>query len=559
MIRAGGRRALAAGSSLASDMLMTPRLIVAAAALTVASAPDLAAAQDRLLTRDRPDAAPAQAAARATSETTPVAVNSAADAVAPFVLRAVSVQGASVPADQLNRALEPFVGQTLDADGLARLQTALAQVYADHGLAALPLVRLDASRSAEGVVILHVTEARLARVLLIGDVDGDLEVVRRNADLMTREAPLSRRTADRRLSLIGDVPGLKVGTSLRPSDQPGAVDMVMDLRRTDWETTLTADTRGSRTLGRTQIGLQIDRNGLYRLGDRTRLSITVPSDFDTFLHVAASHRVPIGWDGAALDVSVGHLTTRPEGGLEGRATTAGAALSWPMIRGPRENLYLSFGLDGLDSTDAIFGDRVSDAKTRAVRGSASWSRLRPRWSAAAGVVVSQGVDGLGAAATIPEWTDLDFLKLNLSVEGVRLIGPQLRLRGSATAQFTDDAAPTSEQFALGGEVYGKGFPSALLAGDAGWGAAVEAAWIPGFTPAFFRGSELYAFGDGGEVTLNARPGLPELEGSLASAGLGVRLAFGDRAVVELEAAKALEDPRNDDGGWRGGFAVTARF
>ncbi|HEV2081875.1 MAG TPA: ShlB/FhaC/HecB family hemolysin secretion/activation protein [Brevundimonas sp.] len=535
---------------------MKTRTLFAAAALSAVSATPVLA-QDRLLTRDRPDAAPVSAPA---GEAPPLpSAAPTTPEVPPFVLRAVSVQGASVPADPLNRALAPFIGQTLDADGLARLQAALAQAYADHGLAALPLVQLDTRRAAEGVVVIYITEARIARVLLTGDVGGEMDVVRRNADLLTQEAPLSRATADRRLFLIGDVPGLKTTTALRPSDQPGAVDLVLDLKRTPWETTFTADSRGSRTLGRTQLGVQIDRNGLYRLGDRTRLAVTVPGDFESFVHVAASHRMPVGWDGAAVDFSVGHLRTRPEGGVEGDATTAAITASWPMIRGPRENLYLSIGLDGLNSSNAVFGERLADESTRTVRASAAWSRLRPTWSASAGLVLSQGVDGLGAETPAPDLTDLDFLKLNVSVEGVRLIGRQVRLRASAAAQLTEDATPTSEQFAIGGEVYGRGFPAALLAGDSGWGVALEAAWIPTFTPRFFKGSELFVFGDGGEVTLNARPGIPELVGELASAGVGVRIAFSDRAVLELEIARALEDPRTDDGDWRGGFALTARF
>lgn len=532
------------------------KLTIAAAALASAFTTS-ALAQDRLLTRDRPDATPATAP-QGERPPLPTAISSV-DPVAPFVLRAVSVQGASMPAGTLDRALAPFVGQTLDAEGLARLQSALALAYADHGLAALPLVRIDTTRSAEGVVSILVTEARVGRVILTGDTTGEMDVVRRNADLLTREAPLSRATADRRLSLIGDLPGLTTTTALRLSDVPGAVDLVLDLKRTDWETTITADSRGSRALGRTQLGVQIDRNGLYRLGDRTRLSVTVPGDLESFVYFAAGHRMPIGWDGAALDVTVGHLRTRPNGGLDGDATTAGATLSWPMIRGPSDNLYLSVGADGLNSSNAVFGDRIADEKVRAVRASVVGSRLRPRWSASASAVISQGIDAFDASASLPELVDLDFRKLNLNVEGTRLVGKEFRVRGSATAQVTENAAPTSEQFAIGGETYGRGFPAALLAGDAGWGLAVEAAWIPSSMPTLFKNSEVFVFGDGGWVKLNERPGLPELSGDLASAGLGVRLAVSDRAVLELEAAKALQDPRTDDGGWRGGFALTARF
>ncbi|HWW12534.1 MAG TPA: hypothetical protein VN018_08450, partial [Brevundimonas sp.] len=75
----------------------------------------------------------------------------------------------------------------------------------------------------------------------------------------------------------------------------------------------------------------------------------------------------------------------------------------------------------------------------------------------------------------------------------------------------------------------------------------------------FAGSELYAFADGGEVTVNARGPFAERSGSLMSAGGGVRIAVADKVVVELEGARAVDDPRPSGARSRFGFAVTARF
>lgn len=73
------------------------------------------------------------------------------------------------------------------------------------------------------------------------------------------------------------------------------------------------------------------------------------------------------------------------------------------------------------------------------------------------------------------------------------------------------------------------------------------------------GSEVYASGDGGQARINPRPGLPDGRLELASACAGARVALGRRAQIEIEAAKALKDPRTNADDWRVNFGVSARF
>ena len=99
-----------------------------------------------------------------------------------------------------------------------------------------------------------------------------------------------------------------------------------------------------------------------------------------------------------------------------------------------------------------------------------------------------------------------------------------------------------------------------MAGDSGYGAKLETAWRPERLPVAFRGSEVYAFGDAGQVTINSRNGAADRDLDLASAGVGVRLAVRERTVIEVEGARALDDPRPDeDRRWRLALAVSTRF
>lgn len=512
-----------------------------------------AAPQDgSIVTRDRLDRAPQLPSAAPVEPLAP----SAAEEIAPFVLTEVTYRTNPEVRALVQPAVEPFVGQTLTGPDVARLRAAVNTALGEA--AAFPIVAVDTSDSASGRVTLTAIPGRVGRIGIYGDVERDIELMRRYAGRLAAEAPLTRRTGERYLSLIADIPGARTTLQSAPSAASGAVDLGFDVAFKPWESEVILNTRGSETLGRTQVGVGVTRNGWWRMGDQTRIVVTVPTEPKRFQSLALSHRQPIGYDGMAVSLSASHLRTRVEG-LEGDATALGAVLSYPLIRSYRSNVVLSGGVDGLNSDNAVFGDLTATERTRAARASAAWSETWSTASVASSLTVSQGVDGLGAR--VDGLTDADFFKVNARVDGARAFGRQFRLSGALAAQWSDDRAPTAELFSLGGSEFGKGFTQGLLVGDSGYGAKIEAAWRPSNLPARILGSEVYGFADGGQVRVNARDVFPARSDALVSAGAGVRLAFGRRATLELEAARTLDDPRPgaSGGSTRFGFGLSAKF
>src|SRR3546814_21054985 len=94
-----------------------------------------------------------------------------------------------------------------------------------------------------------------------------------------------------------------------------------------------------------------------------------------------------------LGANIGYLRTRPKNiPVRGEATSAGLTLSYPVKRSYEENIYLSLGLDGINSDQALFGQLIASNHTRAVRGSASWSKADARRALSAMLTVSRGLD-----------------------------------------------------------------------------------------------------------------------------------------------------------------------
>jgi len=461
-------------------------------------------------------------------------------------LKRVRIEGSTAPLSVLERAASAYVGRPLDSATINAVATAVSEAYG-HGDVALYTIVVPNQQLTSGVLTLRVVEGYIADIVVTGDVkDRDLSLVKAYLARLGAERPLTRPTLERYLSLIRDIPGLKADIQLLNLETPGAVRLVLTLSHNDFDPRLAVNNRGTANLGRTQLQGNLNFNSLFRQGDQTQLSVTLPTDIDRFQYYALSHSTPIGGDGMRIGANIGYLRTRPEGygyTIRGKAKSAGVNLSYPLKRSYKSNIYVSLGLDGLDSDNAAFGQLIASDHSRAVRAAASWSQSLPRQFASAALTLSKGLDILDASSD-PRRTDLQFLKLNGQLGFNQMIGKSLAIRLNGSGQYSDDLLPGSEQFALGGDVIGRGFTSAYVVGDYGYGGSAELAWTTAPWPGLLKGSELYGFIDGGTLWTRARYAglLPRQKYSLASAGGGMRLNLAGKMVVGLEAAKPIKRP-----------------
>ena len=388
-------------------------------------------------------------------------------------------------------------------------------------------------------------------------------LVARYAAKLKSERPLRRSTLQRYVSLIRDIPGLNAELDLKNGAAADGVIVVVTPAPDPVQVGLSINNRGTAFLGRTQMEADVYLNSLLRQGDRTRLTFAAPTDFDRFQAYALEQSEPLGSDGLNLTGNLGYVRTRPAGfPCRSSATppSAGLQLSYPLVRSYDRDAYVTLGLDGVDADNAFVGLRFTNERTRALRAAVSFSSQTGQRLIYGSATFSQGIDGFGSQED-PLLADTDFRKLNARLGLNLALGRQWVVRLSGAGQMTDDRLPATEQFALGGEPFGRGYPQATIAGDSGYGAAIEAAWRPPRLPAFFADSEAYAFADGGQIWYRGRLGAATAEADVRSVGFGVRAVVGPHAIVQLEAAKPLPNkiPLLDDSGWRGVFAIKTLF
>jgi hemolysin activation/secretion protein len=519
-------------------------------------APSLAfAAQDDVLNRGRqePQARP-PAMAPQSARPAPTLQS----VVAPDIrLTRILINGAPAPPD-VAQAMSPLIGKGLDATTLRAVADGVAGVYGKR--AALYTVLLPGQDFKDGVVQLQVIQGYFEGAVIAGKVkDRDMSLIKAYAAKLTAEKPLSKRTLERYVSLIRDIPGLTPDIQLLQGATPGGVRLVIGVKEEKFTWGVGLNNRGSALLDREQAQADFTWNSAFRQGDQTRVTLSASGDWNSAKAAALSHSTPLGKDGARLDLSAAWLQTQvPGGAVKGEASSAGAGISYPVIRGYRDNLYVSFNIDGLNSDNAVLGQTTFSEHTRNLRAAAVFSRARPKSATSLSMVVSKGVDAAGARVN-PLIGQVDYAKVAIRGGYDRKLGQTVTLRLRGAAQVSGDALPVSEQFGLGGEAFGRGFANSLLLGDKGAAGSVEAGWTPKAITGRFEGTELYTFADAGAVHANERLALPAGRENLSSAGAGLRLAIKPGYVVGVEAAKPVDAPATVGKDWRYAFSLRSTF
>ena len=484
---------------------------------------------------------------------------------APFVLRNVQVNGSSLPQELLRRSYAGLLGRPVDRAELQTIVAALARDYASRSDIALYGVSIPGQTFGGGRLIIDATEGFLqgARVAAPrGSHSGD-GLLRRYLDRLVAERPLRRSSLERYSALIRDIPGLNPSLEFAAGSKPGAFILVVTVRPRTAELGLGINNRGTAFLGRTQADADLALHDLLRQGDDTHLTAAVPTNLRLFQYYGVSHAEPLGATGASILATVGYLKTRPDFvDLHGHALTLGVSTTAPVLRRNDQSLYLTGGLDSVDSSNALLGDQISDDRIRTLRLGGSYTRQAARYFLLLNGSASLGLAGLGAHVISPDVSTLAFSKYTAKIAANLALPADMVLRLDSTGQYTRDRLPGSEQLALGGEEFGRAYEAAVIAGDEGVAGSAELAWkVARLAPAALSASELYAFADGGETRRLVRPAQPAATQQLASIGAGARIAFTSRAVVQLEASRGLLDPlpTEDHEGWRAIFSVKSSF
>lgn len=488
--------------------------------------------------------------------------------ISPFVLHGVRVEGAAtLPAAAVAATWREMVGHRVGSAQLSAILIAIGRLCQHQGLA-LYSVSLPPQNFSGGRVVVRVIEGHVGAVTIEGNTKGaSLGLLKHYAARIVADRPLHRATLERNLLLMQSIPGLKLGSELRPMPgKPGDVRLLLGIHRRTVEAGIDVNNAGDRLLDIVQGTANVTVNGLFREGERDQLVFGAPASIRRYQYYGIVHQEPIGTNGTTLTVTMGDLVTRPVGAINsGTAQIASVRLSDPLIYTRTRQLDASVEADYLNSNEALLGQTVVAERTRTLREGLIFARAGD-WNGidSGSFTVSEGFNVLGARRGSIAYGGPGFTKFGASLVRLQALPKSFFLTVRVNAQYALNHLPASEQFLFGGDEFGRAYPAAVMAGDSGIEMSGELSHALPFlnhvAPKLISGLAAFGYADWGRIW-NRQTIYQYPVDTGASAGGGVRMLLLRHFELTLGAGDQLVRPREEAkfGHWRFLFAVSGRF
>ena len=416
-------------------------------------------------------------------------------------LAAVEPSGGALAPDTLAALRARLVGKRIS---VTEIFTAAGEAEVAEARRGRVLVRVTVPQQdlRDGATLrLAVIEGFVERV----DVDGVPARVRGVVAAMARRLTDARDVTladlDHRLTLVGDIPGLAITTTLSPGTQPGGVVLRIAGTHRPVAGFVSIDNTLPDSLGRTAVGVGIDLNSLAGGGELIYLRASgLPSGGSTGFFdrtprnraVAAGLVVPLTTDGLKLVVEATDARTSPRRGppqlpaFASRFERLSASLRYPLVRRRGASVGLEARIDAQRERVRIVDPAIlplSEDRLRIARLSGDATIALPGGGfAGAALEGSVGLDVLGArgAADATPLLPLSRAGSDASFGKVTVSGtvehPLGRLGVAVVAQAqTSFGKPlaNAEQFGAARADAISPLPTGSLQGDAGYAARGE--------------------------------------------------------------------------------------
>lgn len=470
-----------------------------------------------------------------------------------FQLNAFVLEGATlIQQDELQAALQPWLGRPIRFPDLEQAKQAIVDVYQRYGWFVRPQIP-EQDLQDNGELRVELIEGRLGEVRMDGQSLADVDAARLDKDRVVKTLTARQRPGaflytphiERAISLINDTPGMAVGATLAAGQQAGATDVVLSPTvRELFFASLTLDNSGSRATGLEKLTGTLSLNNPAGLGDQTVLNLMRSQGVD---YKRLSYSLPLGYDGWRLGVNATDMAYRiitpGVGDTRGTSDTHGLNLSWPALRSSSDNIYFSAAYDRKHFINELDQREMSN-KRLGVGNLGFNGDHKDSWGQGGvtqwGLTWSRGLLDL-SANTQNQAQDQQgpnaqgrFEKHNVSFSRLQRLSGDNSLLLSLQGQRTNKNLDSSEKLTLGGAQGVRAYPTAEASGDSGWLLALEARRV------ISSEWQWLVFYDHGKVRVN-RNSYPAANGpshlALKGWGSGLTWTMPGRAVARLTWAR----------------------
>ncbi len=384
--------------------------------------------------------------------------------------------------------------------------------------------------------------------------------------------PLDFKKLEKALLLIRDMPGMEIKTTFKQALNAkkikkskatnsvcetalnnGAGSTALEVRasldKINGEVTI--DNFGSDSLGPEIVKFKVGINSVFKVGDSFQLDAANTLDSGESLNFSINAQTPIGINGlkAKFLYSNGKAEPGGFGGLRviNKTQVISANLEYPYIRSRKKNLSFDVGLRSHSVvTDSVF-NTLEDTSLNTLRLRATYD-FSDKYNAvnllSVGLVV--GLSGKVDQSAIAARNDLNenFVMVQGELARYQAIPLPQKATGGLTWvnalswQYTNDALFSSEEFALGGRNFGRGYDSAIITGDQAAAVKTELQYT---NKNKYGKYKAYGFVDYGTLkNLDKNIATRDVAPSLTSAGVGLEFDSNNNWFVKVELAEPIK-------------------
>lgn len=493
---------------------------------------------------------------------------------------------------ELRTLTDPLIarvkGQRVSVAQIYALATNLEGLYSRAGY---PLVRVSVPPQQlvdGGTLRLVVIDGFIEAIDVNTLPERVRNVVVGRTNLLLGRPHLTTEQIERALLIAGDVPGLRLRSTLVRGTREGGVRLVLEGEHRLISGSAGADDRLSRSLGTWQLRGTLALNSALGAGEQ----IYGTAGLSTDLRAASAGDAPVSLYGGGAVVPIGAdgITVNPEYTHSRTVTkqTPGAPASLGSfdrfalrLRGPiglsrKASLYANLAVEDVEQQISApdFGVALSHDHYRVLRGGIDYATTLPSQAGLQlGAQLSKGLGGRNAEDAITSRVPLsrisatpDFVKLAATARLSQPLPAGFRFDVIGTSQITGGKAMLrSEQLSLDGSDALSAFASGTLNADEGFTLRGELAY-PFVFNAFGTGAAAspYLFAAGGRGWIASPSAVEQAALNAGAVGTGVRSSVsipGSSADASLavEIARGFTDVSGVRQGWRANVLGTVSF
>lgn len=485
-----------------------------------------------------------------------------------FEIRRYRLEGNTLLAqERIDQVLAPFTGQSKDFGDVQRALEALQGAYQAVGYGGVE-VRLPEQELERGEVRFIVVETKIGKIAVEGNEHFSKENIRRSVPSLREGVTPNSRVIAASIRLANENPSKQSAVLLRGAERDGEVDAtikVADIDPRRWSMSL--DNTGNENTGRSRLGIAYQNANLF---DRdhvlTAQFITSPTKAKDVNVFGIGYKIPLYSLGDSVDFVAGYSnvdsgTVQNLFAVSGQGSIFGARYNQALPKWRELEHKFIYGLDY-----RIYQNQVAPEGTQS--NLVPDITVHPVSLTYSANVRTTGQDlsfYLNMARNIPGGNDgstEDFqcprpsdglcsrsgatARYTLFRGGfnyVRVVKADWQFRANFSAQYTEDALVSPEQFGIGGADSIRGFNERYVSNDKGYRTSLEIYTPDMAKPVGFKDGRLrfLAFYDTGALHRNYALATEQSAMHLDSAGLGLRLNYRNYFSARLDWARVLHD------------------